>query len=295
MSITTVDSRGSIPIAKDITNKKIVYFADNDELLAPLPTHNVNAHTYKCPNCGKVITAKHNYIYHVQKSCPNKKPTTTKCISESGSLVPIPQETHNVIFVAGPPGSGKSYYVNRYARMFKKLFNRRLILFTRNADDPSMDNTPSGKPSEAYEKYIIDDELPVMDLEELRNSLVIFDDIETAMFPKQTKYLFNLLNDTIKNGRHYNISVIFTNQQLRMYKRTKCIFEDMTELVIFPRTTSKYHATQVMTGYMSISKSSVNYIFDMPTTQYMWVSIRRVAPQFVITPFMAYLIGYENC
>lgn len=204
----------------------------------------------------------------------------------NNKLSVIPLEEHNIIFVAGAPNSGKSYWTNQYALLYKKIFNRRIILFTRNEEDDTYK-----KDKKIYTKILIDETMKKYDLSELKNSLVIFDDIETAQHPQVTKYLYSLMDDIIKNGRHENISVIFCNQQMRMYLKTRNILENMTAIVIFPKYTSKFHLGKVLRDHLDMSPDEMKYAYELPSR---WVYIRKICPKYIIHEHGVYIVGREK-
>lgn len=283
MSVSFKETKNSIPIAKIKGTDKIIYFDNSVSLFKPLPTKNIKSHVYPCPYCKKVIKRKENLIYHLtHDKCPKKGKSEAK-IETNKDIIPIPRDEHVVLFVSGPPGSGKTYFVNQYAKYYNKIYDRRIILFTRNVEDETLDN-------DLYIKILIEKKLPTLKLEHLKDSLVIFDDIESSEYPATTKYLYDLLNDIIKNGRHQNISCIFTNQQLRMFMRTRVILENMTDLVIFPKYGSKYHMDNVMKIYLGMAKSEIDYLYSVESR---WVSIRRICPKYMISQHLVYIVGSE--
>jgi hypothetical protein len=284
MSIVIKDSKYAVPIAKIKKTEDIIYIEEEPDDHVK-PPERKKGKPMTCPKCKAVIPPNQSFLFHLKNSCTVKKPLEVK-LQTDNQIIPLPQEMHNIIFVSGPPKSGKTYYVNQYARLFKKIYKRTVYYFTRNKTDPSLTES-------VYTKILTDDidlDNPFT-LECLADSLCIFDDIEDSQNPSITKYLYSLLNDIIKNGRHQNISVIFCNQEMTMHLRTKAILSQMTELVIFPAYTSKYNAKYVMDKYMGMSPTSIAYIYKIPSR---WVTIRRVAPQYVLSQHMVYVIGYED-
>lgn len=278
MSITINDSEDAIMIAKVEKTDQIIYYKPNDEIYEPLCKKN-----NKCPNCGKIIKFG-NQISHIV-SCPKKKNICSK-FESFDKIIQIPQEQGEIIYVTGPPKAGKTYWINQYAKAFKNIYNKDIYLFTRNEHDETLDD-------KLYNKILIDDLDEKIDINTFSDSLVIFDDIESSVDPKTTSYLFSLLNDLIKNGRHLNdggCSIIFSNQQMRLYLRTRVILECCTNIIIFPKYGSKYHMTNVLKLYLGLSQREINYIFDLPSR---WVSIQRMCPKYVISEHIVYMLGCE--
>jgi len=280
MSIVIKDSTHAQPIARVKKEKTIIYLLETDDSIKPIKK---NSRNFKCPRCGKSISKKDSFLYHIKNSCDKKLPVEVRYRTDN-EIIPIPLEMHNILFISGPPRSGKTYYVNQYAKSFKKIFDRTIFYFTRNPSDPSLQE-------DIYTKIMISEITEPILLETLRDSLCIFDDIEdSTVSPKVIKYVYSLINDICKNGRHENISIAFLNQEMTMHQRTKCILSQMTELVIFPQYTSKYNATYVMHKYLGMNQKSIEYVYTLPSR---WVSLRRIAPQYAISQHEVYMIGCE--
>lgn len=289
MSITLTASKSAVPIAKDKKANKIIYFEDISNGLPILPSKNVKQFKYICPSCKKDLKRKTTFIEHVLHTCKNKEDIDRKKVKYETlnelMVIPRPQEQHQIIFVSGPPGSGKSHYTNDFSKAFKKLYGARIILFTRNTEDETLDE-------ELYEKVLIDD-IDInkkFDPEEFRDCLVIFDDIESSTKPKVTKYMYQLLSDLAKNGRHVNCTVIYTNQEAMLGIRTKTILRICSDFVIFPKFASKHEVPQVLRKYFGMNQNQIDYVLNVNSR---WACIRKIAPQYVIHQHGIYIIGCE--
>lgn len=291
MSLTYRDSKNAIPIAKIRGSKELIYLLPNSEVFSDIPIKNVKEATYKCPYCKKIISTKQNYIYHIKHEGVCKKKhihsdyTNEIKTDELEEIVKLPLDDHEIIFVSGPPKSGKSYWVNEYVKMYKKIFDeRKVVLFTRLNEDDTLKADEDLYMRITIDKNLINEKLK---LDDLANSLVIFDDIESSEYPKVTKYLYSLMNDIIKNGRHANISVIITNHDLRGGQKTRDILMNMTMLVIFPQSGSVYHLTRCLHDYIGLSKSQMDKILNIKSR---WVAISREFPQYIIYQRGVYML-----
>lgn len=292
MSLTYKGSKNAIPIAKIRETSKLIYLLPDSDVFQEIPTRNVNAKTFKCPYCKETFTTKTSLIHHVSHSCEKKKTIymDTKAVIRlevDERLTPLPQNEHEMLFITGAPNCGKTYFLNEYVKAYKKIFEREVFLFTCVEVDDTL-----AKDEELYIRVPIDDNLleEPLKLEDLSNSLCVFDDIESSEYPKATNYAYSLLSQLCKAGRHNNISVAFINQECRMGKKTKAILTMLTRLVIFPQSASFYQTSKLLADYIGISKGQIIDILKMKSR---WVVINRSTPQYVLYEGGAYMMGKE--
>jgi hypothetical protein len=291
MSLTFYDSPNAIPVAKDITKNKIIYLLPLSTVYKPIPQRDKVYQTeYRCPYCKTEYKTEYSLKRHLSKYCkerPDNMPVKCKIeINGMYGLVKLPQE-REIIMISGPPKAGKTYFTNEYAKMAKTIYNKNIVLFTCHKSDETMNKDES-----QYNRIVIGEQIlkDKYTLEDLKDTLCIFDDIESSSFPKVTTYLYELLNDIIKNGRHHNISVIFTNQMGQMGQRTKNILQLMSELVIFPMSGSVHSMKYVLAEYIGCSKQQINKILNLKSR---WVAISREAPQYVCYERGIYLLNAD--
>ena len=140
---------------------------------------------------------------HAVKILENGK--SKEIILEDGVLVPMFDSSmeRQVMMVGGMSGSGKSYYTANLCRTYKKQFPKnKLILFSNKSSDPAFDSLGY------VERVVIDEELIVepITLEELRNTLVIFDDVEHCHIKDVDKELDRIRDLILVQGRSYKTS-----------------------------------------------------------------------------------------
>lgn len=291
MSIITKDKKGYIPIAKVKDGQTIIYFNRESQSMPEIPKKNVKQ-LYNCKFCGETLKCKYSFIQHLKFSCPKKKDLKKKYHTDK-QIMMIPQfpdkEAVN-IFVSGLAGSGKSYWMNQYAKNYKKIYKERIVLFTRHNDiDPTLE-----KDINMYEIIrtgdidINNDKYP---LEYFTNCLVIFDDIEDSEKPKVTKYLWKLINDMFKNGRHRHISTIVLNQELLLGAKTKVILRCATGITLFPKYNSIHELTAALKKYYGLIQTEIDYILSLNTRG---CYIHKLRPNYVIADHDVYIIGSEN-
>lgn len=200
-------------------------------------------------------------------------------------LKPIPNiETRECVYCAGPSGSGKSTYVREYAKAYNKLFpDHPIFLFSKVNDDPSLKGISKLKHIE------LDDEIvnePIT-LEELKNSLCIFDDVSTISKKKVREAIFDLINDILEVGRHMSIYICVTNHLLSDYKNTRTILNECSSLTCFPTAGSSQQIKYVLKTYFGLDARDIQKILKLPSR---WTTIGKSYPQYVMYQTGAYLL-----
>jgi len=205
----------------------------------------------------------------------------------SGFLQVIPETDPNkreIIFVAGASGSGKSYWTAGYANEYKKIYpDRNIIIFSKLDDDDILDKL---KPL----RIEINDELLTnpINMEELKNSLVIFDDTDTISDKLHLNAINQIKTDVLEIGRHFNISAVITSHLLTNYSKTRTILNELHKLVVYPASGSSHAINHVLTQYMGLDKLDVNKIRKLYSR---WICVSRHYPSYIIYEKGSYLLN----
>lgn len=185
----------------------------------------------------------------------------------------------NRVAIAGASLCGKSHLAREIAKDYiKNNPGNRIVLFS--AIDNKTDGIFNEIEDDIYrircDESILDDPI---DLPELHDSLVIFDDIDR--FPsKELCEELNLLRDKIFNsGRHDNIDVISIGQILLDGKKTKTANTNAFQLASFPQSGSRYQLAEFLRRYMSLPKDMIQKILSIPSR---WVIINICNPNYVL-------------
>jgi hypothetical protein len=185
-----------------------------------------------------------------------------------------------VIYVCGRRGSGKSYYVNLYLKNYYQYTSNRVFYFSRFEQDPSI-NLPDRS------MWIQVKDIESCDLNDMKNSLMIFDDInDSRLTLKDQKNLQKFILDTIENSRKFGISCILTSHMIYGTKFSQTILSEMSSLVVFPQFSNKYQIERALSYYMKMTKEQIE---TLKNTQDRWVQIEVNNPQFVLSEHELYL------
>ena len=124
--------------------------------------------------------------------------------------------------------------------------------------------------------------------EELQNSLVIFDDIDTIPDKKLNEAVRSLRDDLLETGRSYNIYMCNTSHQLMNYKHTRTLLNESTAVTFFPKSGSSYHIKRFLKEYCGLEKKQIQKILELPSR---WVTINKVYPCFILYEKGAFLLN----
>jgi len=180
-----------------------------------------------------------------------------------------------VIYVCGRRGSGKSTYCNEYIKSYVSATDGKVFFVSRFQDDPSIT-----LPERSMRLDITD--LECVELEELSNSLIVFDDIHNSSYSRQeVNYLQKFILDVIQNSRHFDLSCLITSHMISNYQKTRDILSELSALVIFPQYSTGYQIERALRVYIGLSKKQIHDIFELSGSR--WVHIQVIGQKFILT------------
>jgi energy-coupling factor transporter ATP-binding protein EcfA2 len=209
-------------------------------------------------------------------------------ISNDSKFCPVPNTTteRDILYITGCSGSGKSTFTRLYLEQYKKKYkNREIYMFSSLKEDKSLDSI---KPK----RFIIDESLytdPIK-VEDLKESAIIFDDIDVVADKKIKEAIYNILNQVLEIGRHYNITCIVTNHLPTNGIWTRRILNESSAYVYFPASAGgkvKY----LLTEYLDIDKKQIRYWKKCNTR---WVLIGKNFPMYYICEHECGLINIDT-
>ncbi len=236
------------------------------------------------------ITQEMNKLYKEVKDEMQTKLMNEYIISDDGKFVQLPRQVkgekqRDNLFIAGASGSGKSTYTAKYAEEYQKMFpDNDIFLFSRVTEDEKLDNI------ENLTRIVINDELVVDSInpEELSNSLVIFDDIDTIKSGDIKKAIIALRQDILEIGRHPNIYCISTAHMLTNYKETRSLLNESNEVIFFPKSSGSKQIRYFLQSYAGMSVKEINKVFDLKSR---WVMLGKNYPQYILSEKVVYLVS----
>ena len=195
-------------------------------------------------------------------------------ILEDGNVVPIfdPTRERSVFYVAGMSGSGKSHFTRDLCKQYHRQFPKnKIILFSNKSADPLFDRL-------SYIDRITIDETIVEDpitLLELKDSLVLFDDIEGQINRDIEKELERISAIILQQGRSSRVSYVHISHQLNNGNKTKLIITEAHSITIFPSTVTTYSLSYLLGKYYGFDKNTIKKIKTLPSR---WCTIYKAPP-----------------
>ena len=161
------------------------------------------------------------------------------------------------ILISGPSGVGKSYIAKEYIKEFKNLKPKyNVILWSK-------------KPFENFKipyKHMSSKIQDIKDikLDDIKNSLVIFDDYENIGETKEeSKSIEYLLNNILNVGRSFNIYCIIITHIMMNYHSTKNILNECSKIIMFPNGGNKYQYRKYLKTYVGMGNKEIEDIMKI--------------------------------
>lgn len=298
---------------------KIIYFSDNKEI------NNDETDDFICEDCDKKFDTNYDLKRHKSKKCrkstkddiidkyllttsKTKIPyefyirnnnTEIKILNSNETIFPIIDDPRNnstasglCLWAVGPPGSGKSYFINSICQTYIKQYRGDIILFTIHDSDVSYNTLDSYN---KFYKIKVDAQLlnEPLDINSFRGTLLIFDDVFTGN-PKLNKIMQEFMLSIIKNyrgrevGGNDTIHCIFATQECTSGDKFNIqLARQCKEIVIFPTKSNNNLYSRLLTSYLNLSNNIIDKIYSLNTR---WVYIHRYAPQYLIYPNGIFLL-----
>ena len=205
-----------------------------------------------------------------------------------GYIQQIPSKEKNQVdrlYVSGPQGSGKSTYISNFIKEYNKAYPKNpVFIFSRKDEDKAFDKL---KPRPI--RIMIDEEMleEPINLDELKNSLVIFDDIDTIMDKDLNKEIHRLRDDVLECGRSYGISICSSSHQTTNWSKTRNTLLESNSKTIFPKSGAQYSYTRLLKEYNGLNPTQIKKILNLPSR---WVTILCNYPTTVLYDKGAYIL-----
>lgn len=199
-----------------------------------------------------------------------------KIVLRSGNFQVAPSNVYGQpqrIFVAGRAGSGKSFWVAKYLKEFKKFYpKRKIYLISQKSSDKLLDG-------------LIHKRIPIEDLEsaqfeadDFKECLLLFDDVDVISDKKQEKEVFNLIAKVLEVGRSLDTYLILTLHIAASHNQSKRILNASTHFVYF-KDSATHSNEYVLQNYFGFDKDELKALKKLNSRS---ITIIRDVPQLVL-------------
>jgi energy-coupling factor transporter ATP-binding protein EcfA2 len=195
-------------------------------------------------------------------------------VLDDAEFVPMfdTKQERSVFMVCGMSGSGKSTYTAHLCKTYHQQYPKnKIILFSNKSEDPVFDRLSY------IDRIIISDDLltdPIT-LKELKDTLVLFDDIECNPSKDIAKELIRISDLILQQGRSFRCSFVYISHQSNNYKATRNILNECHHVVVFPAMTTRYSLNYLFGKYFGFNKEVISKICKLPSR---WVQITKSPP-----------------
>lgn len=205
-----------------------------------------------------------------------------------GKLLPLPnKKVVEKIYVSAPSGAGKSTWCGNWIKEFKKVFrdDEYFVFSTINRDKVLDKHDPIRIP--LTEDLLVNPISP----NEVENSVVVFDDVDTITNPKIRNNIVGLRDWLLEQGRHFNTRMLMTSHLLMNYSSTRRLLNEATAVVFFGKCGSTYHIKRFLKQYAGLDKNQIKRILNLPSR---WVALYKTYPMYILYEKGAYLLSNDD-
>ena len=267
--------------------------------------NNIINNPTECQFCFKATT-KSNKARHLQ-TCPVKKaggahsnkvicvnsdskskvrnPMTELVVKENErvQLIPNKKKERFISYVSGQSGSGKSFFVNKLAEEYHSMYpKRKIYLFSLLTEDKSI-KCKHIKRIKLDENFLKTE----LSLKDMKNCLIIYDDVDTIKNKHIQGKLFHILDTLLQCGRHSNTSVVYVSHLPCNGKDTKMILAECNNITIFPQTLGNRALRYLLGEYFGLDRETIKKIKKLPSRH---ITIMRTYPMVLLHEKGAYTI-----
>ena len=195
------------------------------------------------------------------------------------------------VFLAGGPGSGKSYFASEILETLPRQAN---ILLLTGLTEPDAHFTEFEEQKRLWRPSPLTvEKVKRMTLDNIRAGakipVLLFDDVDKISDDKVRKAVYALLEDALANGRGHkkqngegDIHVIYTGHSLNDFLKTKYVTENCDYVIAFPSGTTFMQYKQLM--------KKLGIEGDLVTDSFNWgkgrrwgsVIVKKTVPMYMI-------------
>ena len=167
---------------------------------------------------------------------------------------PNTKNERDILYIAGPSGSGKSWYTKMYLLNYKLLFpDNKIYMFSKLFEDKSLEEVQ-------IERVMIDERLisEPFDVYDFSNCVVIMDDIDALREKDLKNAIYDLKNEILECGRHTHTTLILTSHLACKGHETKSILNEAHSLVFFMK--SGMPVKHLLKSYLGMEEKQIKYL-----------------------------------
>lgn len=236
---------------------------------------------------------KKRIVYYTDCDCKDN-PDIFYQLKINSKFQPIPffveGQRIGPISISALSGGGKSTYCNVLMEEIINLQKKEEILDLENIY--LVTSAQENDPAYNYELYgkIRLDIVHAMEnnaeLEEFRNSLVVFDDYTNQPYKEMDKWVDSLLKQLLERSRKLKTHLIIANHQQRAGHKTTLLNIESQAFVVFYMS-NRNETAKLLKNYLDFNKENIAFLFTINDGRFSTAYVNR-NPRYVITNKLIY-------
>lgn len=256
---------------------------EKDDLLAAINTDPSIKERIKEELANK--TVPHNFL-PIKSSDPERDGYKEMVRIPGSRFIPTfdSRDFREIVYIYGASGSGKSVICRSYIDEYKREFpaNKVYLFSLKDGDTTLNDKDIIRVPNQL-------DVLIGIDIETLRDSLVIFDDTEgyDKSISNEQKEIYRIQDNIAQIARDRRIYCIVTTHLACKGNKTKVILNECHKIISFPSRVPQRSFNYLMKEYGGLDPSEIKKMWKLPSR---WVCVNKENPRCVIYEEGAYTL-----
>ncbi len=197
-------------------------------------------------------------------------------LRSGGKLQPLPNFNRiEKVYISGISGSGKSTFAANFIKEYLKIKKKNEFFVISNvAEDEVLDKL---KPI----RIDLEDEdsLAETRADDFYDSIVLFDDIDTISNSLVRRFVQNLRDTLLEEGRHYNATTVAVSHVLCNYQATRKLLNEATSVVFFPKFGSDAHNYRFLKNHCMYDENVIRRLLNLNSR---WIALYRTSPNYVL-------------
>lgn len=201
--------------------------------------------------------------------------------------IPDKHTERQIMYITGASGSGKSTYISKYCKQYRKAFpDNEIYVFSALKEDESLDAC-------SPKRIVIDDRMisDPLSVDDFKDSMVIFDDVDVIGDKKHRDAVYQLLNALLETGRHTKSSVFVSNHLPYAGKDTRRILNEAHSVIWFPNSGSGVGMKRLLCDYLGLDKDINKKLRKMRTR---WACYFKSYPNIIMTERCIWLCADDD-
>lgn len=173
-----------------------------------------------------------------------------------------------VFYISGMSGCGKSTLTGELIDNYHKIYPKnKIYIISNKEEDKAIDR-------DYTIRILLNTELLdyKLNLNILKNSLVIYDDIDCIPDKKIENEIIRIKDLILQQGRSYHIDFVYISHLIVNYSKTKLILTECDNCIIFPQFTTFNALKGLLERYYGFSTDEIKRLQYLPSR---WVMITK--------------------